>query len=456
MMGMVLGLLPVLLSFGAIDALVPLLIVIVLIAAAASLNRGWNALKIFGLDTILTVAGYVGTRGSLKQKSAFSGGRSPGQSYSKQGGMFSKLKAAKLGGQKALGNIAMDRAGKLSAQAKEARENTQGVRKTGGEMSNQTSNPYAREREEKARKLEARAQTYRSIGLVTGAAKPEKGETPSKYVKMATFAVSPLETAKGWKQGRANAKRAEKEAGKLKKNLENIGAYGATKESVVGRAMTPSRVKDILSTDQQADKLGVDTVDALRRKYYGMEISESNKAAIEAKALQDASGKLTELAAKNTLRQAAAQLEGENKTKRISDLVDQYTNRAKYANDENSVFSNKSLEGAVAAFREKYSESVHNALDYNYVPSENAYTAKFGDKEVRMYPVTVEGANSRKLANILELPPMPNDLRGLVESAIAVIAAAPVLPAYYVAHLVSRKLTKNQMEEQKAPLVKGK
>ena len=58
--GMALVLLPVLLTFGAIDALVPVLIIIVLIAAAATLTRGWNALNIFGIGVLAGVAGQAG------------------------------------------------------------------------------------------------------------------------------------------------------------------------------------------------------------------------------------------------------------------------------------------------------------------------------------------------------------------------------------------------------------
>lgn len=65
----------IILSFGSVEALIPLLIIIILIAAAAGLTRGWDALgKLFGI-TILTGigAGAVG-RGSLSGKTAFSKG----------------------------------------------------------------------------------------------------------------------------------------------------------------------------------------------------------------------------------------------------------------------------------------------------------------------------------------------------------------------------------------------
>jgi hypothetical protein len=79
----VLGLLPVVLTFGAIDALVPVLIIIILIAAAATLTRGWNALNMFGIGFLAGIAGQAGTVGTLRGKSTFTKGKSPGRGYSK-------------------------------------------------------------------------------------------------------------------------------------------------------------------------------------------------------------------------------------------------------------------------------------------------------------------------------------------------------------------------------------
>jgi hypothetical protein len=95
------GLLPVLLTFGAIDALVPLLIIIILIAAAATLNRGWNALNIFGIGTLAGVAGAMGTKGSMRGKSPFTGGKKYGRGYEKM------IKGALKTGQGAAGLAAL-------------------------------------------------------------------------------------------------------------------------------------------------------------------------------------------------------------------------------------------------------------------------------------------------------------------------------------------------------------
>ncbi len=93
----VLGLLPVVLTFGAIDALVPVLIIIILIAAAATLTRGWNALNMFGIGFLAGVAGQAGNVGTLRGKSTFTKGKSPGRGYSRV-----LLGATSVGGQVAV------------------------------------------------------------------------------------------------------------------------------------------------------------------------------------------------------------------------------------------------------------------------------------------------------------------------------------------------------------------
>jgi hypothetical protein len=67
-------LIQILLSFGYIDALVPLLIIMILIAAAAGLTRGWDALKLFGIETLVGAGGIAG-KGSLTRKSAYQGSK---------------------------------------------------------------------------------------------------------------------------------------------------------------------------------------------------------------------------------------------------------------------------------------------------------------------------------------------------------------------------------------------
>ena len=65
----------VLLSFGAVNALVPLMLIIILIAAAAGLTRGYNILGLFGIGTIADIVegrpGIKGGKSFLIGKSAF-------------------------------------------------------------------------------------------------------------------------------------------------------------------------------------------------------------------------------------------------------------------------------------------------------------------------------------------------------------------------------------------------
>ncbi|MGC8676448.1 MAG: hypothetical protein ACP5T3_02955 [Candidatus Micrarchaeia archaeon] len=75
----------VLLSFGAVNALIPIMIIIILIAAAAGLMRGYDLFAIFGISTLVG-AGSMTKKGSVLGRSpymAFSknlnlGGRVPG------------------------------------------------------------------------------------------------------------------------------------------------------------------------------------------------------------------------------------------------------------------------------------------------------------------------------------------------------------------------------------------
>ncbi len=88
-------------TFGAIDAIVPVLIIIVLIAAAAGLARGFDMLKLLGIETL--AGGYLGSatggRGSLARKTAIE-------------------KPQKLGGFKAAGGAIL-LAGALKGASKE-------------------------------------------------------------------------------------------------------------------------------------------------------------------------------------------------------------------------------------------------------------------------------------------------------------------------------------------------
>lgn len=63
----------IILSFGAIDALVPLLIILILIAAAAGITRGYSIFKMFGISTLAGISGLgLAGKGSLAGKTAFS------------------------------------------------------------------------------------------------------------------------------------------------------------------------------------------------------------------------------------------------------------------------------------------------------------------------------------------------------------------------------------------------
>lgn len=66
-------LLPIVLSFGAIDALIPLIIIIIIIAAAAGISRGYNIFAIFGIGTLAGMGGATGGKGSLAGKTVLRG-----------------------------------------------------------------------------------------------------------------------------------------------------------------------------------------------------------------------------------------------------------------------------------------------------------------------------------------------------------------------------------------------
>ncbi len=65
--------LPIILSFGAVYALIPLLIIIILIAAAAGISRGYDIFAIFGIGVLAGIGGKSGGKGSLAGKSAYKG-----------------------------------------------------------------------------------------------------------------------------------------------------------------------------------------------------------------------------------------------------------------------------------------------------------------------------------------------------------------------------------------------
>jgi len=69
----------IVLSFGAIDALIPLLVILVLIAAAGGLTRGFDIMKLFGIEVMTGIGAGAAAKGSLLRKSAFS--KKAGQTF---------------------------------------------------------------------------------------------------------------------------------------------------------------------------------------------------------------------------------------------------------------------------------------------------------------------------------------------------------------------------------------
>ncbi|MGC8676488.1 MAG: hypothetical protein ACP5T3_03175, partial [Candidatus Micrarchaeia archaeon] len=77
--------LAILLSFGAVNALIPIMVIIILIAAAAGLTRGYNLFEIFGIGAIAGL-GSAAKKGSII-------GRSPYGSVANTAGKYTKSPA---------------------------------------------------------------------------------------------------------------------------------------------------------------------------------------------------------------------------------------------------------------------------------------------------------------------------------------------------------------------------
>ncbi|MEM0147333.1 MAG: hypothetical protein QXF85_02680, partial [Candidatus Micrarchaeaceae archaeon] len=60
----------VMLSFGAVNALIPIMIIVILIAAAAGLMRGYDLFAILGIGTLVG-AGSMAKKGSVLSRSAY-------------------------------------------------------------------------------------------------------------------------------------------------------------------------------------------------------------------------------------------------------------------------------------------------------------------------------------------------------------------------------------------------
>lgn len=103
--------LQVLLSFGGIDALIPLIIIVIIIGAAAGLTRKFDFLEFLGISTFLGAGRGFGGRGAITGKTAY--GRRAGSALSGSGKKF----AGKMGG-KTVTTMLMTRVGGSTQGAK--------------------------------------------------------------------------------------------------------------------------------------------------------------------------------------------------------------------------------------------------------------------------------------------------------------------------------------------------
>ena len=62
-----LGLMHIMLSLGDVDALIPIIIILILIAAAGGLTRGFDIFSLFGLGTLAGIG--LGSKGSMASTS---------------------------------------------------------------------------------------------------------------------------------------------------------------------------------------------------------------------------------------------------------------------------------------------------------------------------------------------------------------------------------------------------
>ena len=286
-MGLALGLLPVLLTFGAINALVPLLIIIILIAAAASLTRGWNAMKIFGIDFMAGIAGAAGNKGTFRGKSAFTGGRTPGRGY--------RNVIAGAGAAKAAAKTATQmRANTLQEKANVEREAAQKLRGSG---------TGANEHDSLAQKYETRAEAYRRMSTMAG--------------------LDPMEKLKDWK----DAGRLAKEKAALAKNLENLDQYPT---GGLGQLLgTPANIRELQGAEEQITKLVGKQLDSFDKRFFRTDIAEGIRQDILDREV--AKSGIVPLVGATVLLNAAAKAERNE----ISNLVDQYYNRTGAFSNEN-------------------------------------------------------------------------------------------------------------------------
>jgi hypothetical protein len=358
-MGMVLGLVGVLLTFGAVDALVPLLIVIVLIAAAAGLTRGWNAMKLFGIDFIAGAASLAGTRGSMMKNSAFTGGRTPGRSF---GNALNKI----VKGSVTLGAIRGIKATQKESLAKSAQE-----------KGNTPLEPNSRGSGQAETKWTGRVKmSMKSAGLAAGQAVVAEnlvGKTKAYYGLTKELEKESMVSEKEIRLHKLSKKEiadkeeeARMEAGKQMNVLRNrLGIQGAT------------RIEEVRAAEDIHNSLlssAATRAVSLQKAGYrvGPEFVESHAARVQSRVQDVANLKTLNGMIKNIHETVG--MSAKNKADAITKEIVRYSSReGKYAPDSS----------AVAALTDKVKNGMSESLE------EAAVTASAG------------GANSIKAASIL-------------------------------------------------------
>ena len=101
-------LIPILLSIGAINAFIPLLIVIILIAAAGASMRGYNIFAIFGISTLIGIGSATGSKLKNPAKTLLGIPRYSGKGFS--GGIKAGIKKTSAAAKKRAVRKAVERA----------------------------------------------------------------------------------------------------------------------------------------------------------------------------------------------------------------------------------------------------------------------------------------------------------------------------------------------------------
>lgn len=233
----------ILLSFGGLDALFPLLIILILVAAAASISRGYDIFSLLGIGVLAGVGRGAGSKGTFAHASAYRG---------KMGWMISSTFETKSA------------AGKIARQK---------VDKAGGAAGAKVHTDLETRRAVNVAKNEAaRIEKKNRIELEKIKPKSTVGETLHdinvKYIitpKVKGFigmAVAPIPIVGTWSAGRllqgghrdkAELKR-EQEKGKLDKANEQLGSLKTSLQQATP-AEKPAIRADIDRTQERIDKL---------------------------------------------------------------------------------------------------------------------------------------------------------------------------------------------------------